>query len=80
MCNSKLLKYGLYRLVPCTAVKSLPKKSWSELFKKHQINLSWSTPSTVVNGDSIALRLARVSDGSHTFFRNVLNLNLGVIY
>ena len=75
--NTKLLKLGLYRSVSCTRVKRLFKKNWSELFMNHQIDLSCSTPSTIVIGDSIAAGLARFSDVWHNFFRNALNLGIG---
>ena len=77
MSNSKLLKLGFYRSVSCTPVKRLFKKNWSELFMNHQIDLSCSTPSTIVIGDSIAAGLARFSDVWHNFFRNALNLGIG---
>ena len=77
MSNSKLLKLGFYRSVSCTPVKRLFKKNWSELFMNHQINLSCSTPSTIVTGDSIAAGLACFSDVWHNFFRNALNLGFG---
>ena len=57
MSNSILLKLGFYRSVSCTPVKRLFKKNWSELFMIHQIDLSCSTPSPIVIGDSIAGRL-----------------------
>ena len=75
--NTKLLKLGLYRSVSCTRVKRLFKKNWSELFMNHQIDLSCSTPSTIVIGDSIAAELARFSDVWRIFFCNVLNLCIG---
>ena len=77
LSNSKLLKLGFYRSVSYTPVKRLFKKNWSELFKNHQIDLSWSTPSTVVIGDSTAAGLARCSDVWHNFFRNALSLGIG---
>ena len=77
MSNSKLLELGFYRSVSCTPVKRLFKKNWSELFMNHQIDLSCSTPSTIVIGDSIAAGLARFSDVWHNFFRNALNLGIG---
>ena len=45
----------------------------------HQIDLSSSTPSTIVIGigDSIAAGLARFSDVWNIFFRNALNLGIG---
>ena len=43
----------------------------------HQIDLSCSTPSTIVIGDSIAAGLARFSDVWHNFFRNALSLCIG---
>ena len=44
----------------------------------HQIDLSCSTPSTIVIGDSIAAGLACFSDVWHNFFRNaLLNLDIG---
>ena len=67
MSNTKLLKLGFYRSVSCTPVKRLFKKNWSELFMNHQIDLSCSTPSTIVIGDSIAAGLARFSDVWHNF-------------
>ena len=70
MSNSKLLKLGFYRSVSCTSVKRLFKKNWSELFMNHQINLSCSTPSTIVTRDSIAAGLANFSDVWHNFFCN----------
>ena len=77
MSNSKLLKLGFYCSVSCTPLKHLFKKNWSELFMNHQIDLSCSTPSTIVIGDSIAAGLARFSDVWHNFFRNALNLGIG---
>ena len=74
MSNSKLLELGFYRSVSCTPVKRLFKKNWSELFKNHQIDLSCSTPSTIVIGDSIAAGLARFSDFWHNFSRNSLGI------
>ena len=76
MSNSKLLKLGFYCSVSCTTVKCLFKKNWSELFMNHQINLSCSTPSTIVTRDSTAAGLARFSDVWH-FFCNALNLGIG---
>ena len=67
MSNSKLLKLGFYCSVSCTSVKRLFKKNWSELSMNHQINLSCSTPSTIVTGDSIAAGLASFSDVWHNF-------------
>ena len=43
----------------------------------HQIDLSCSTPSTIVIGDSIAAELARFSDVWRIFYCNVLNLCIG---
>ena len=77
MSNSKLLELGFYRSVSCTPVKRLFKKNWSELFMNHQIDLSFSNPSTIVIRDSIAAGLARFSDFWHNFFRNALNLGIG---
>ena len=77
MSNSKLLKLGFYRSVSYTPVKRLFEKNWWELFKNHQINLSCSTPSTIVIGDSIASGLARFSDVWYNFFHNPLNLGIG---
>ena len=74
MSNSKLLKLRFYRSVSCTPVKRLFKKNWSELFMNHQIDLSCSTPSTIVTGDSIAAGLTRFSDFWHNFFRNALGI------
>ena len=62
MSNSKLLELGFYHSVSCTSVKHLFKKNWSELFMNHQIDLSCSTPSAIVIGDSIAAGLASFSD------------------
>ena len=53
------------------------KKNWSELLKNHQIELSLSTPSTIVIGDSIAAGPARFSDVWHNFFCNALDLGIG---
>ena len=77
MSNTKLLKLGLYRSISCTPVKRLFKKNWSELFMNHQIDLSCSTPSTIVIGDSIAAGLARLSEVWYNFFHNALNLGIG---
>ena len=77
MSNTKLLKLGFYRSISCTPVKRLFKKNWSELFMNHQIDLSCSTPSTTVIGDSIAAGLARFSDVWYNFFHNPLNLGIG---
>ena len=60
MSRSKLLKLGFYRSVSCTAVKRLFKKNWSELIMNPQIDLSYSTPSTMVVGDSVAAGLILV--------------------
>ena len=76
MSNSKLLKLSFYHSVSCKPVKRLFKKNWSELFKNHQIDLSCSTPSTIVTGDSIAAGLARFSGVWHVF-RNALSLGIG---
>ena len=76
MSNTKLLKLGFYRSVSCTPVKRLFNKNWSELLMNHQIDLSCSTPSTIVIGDSTAAGLARFSDVWHNFFRNALNLGI----
>ena len=65
MYNSKLFKLDFYRSVSSTPVKRLFKKDWSELFINHQLDLSCSTPSTIVIEDSIAARLARFSDVWH---------------
>ena len=78
MFNSKLLKLGFYPSVSLTPVERLFQKNWSELFKNHQINLSCSTPSTIVIGSSIAAGLARFSNVWHNFFRNAVNLGIGV--
>ena len=67
MSNSKLLKLRFYRSVSHTPVKCLFKKNWSELFMNHQIDLSCSTPSTIVIGDSMAVGLAHFSDVWHNF-------------
>ena len=48
-----------------------------ELFKNHQINLSCSTPSTIVIGNTIAAGLSRFSHVWYNFFRNALNLSIG---
>ena len=77
MSTSKLLKPGFNRSVSCTPIKCLFKKNWSELFMNHQIDLSCSTPSTIVIGDSIAAVLACFSDVWHNFFCNTLNLGIG---
>ena len=77
MSNSKLLELGFYRSVSCTPVKRLFKKNSSELFINHEIDLSCSTPSTIMIGDSIAAGLARFSDVWHDFFRNALNHGIG---
>ena len=53
------------------------KKDWSELFKNNQIDLSCSTPSTILIGDLIAAGLGRFSNVWHNFFRNALNLGIG---
>ena len=58
MSNTKLLKFGFYLSVSCTPAKRVFKKNWSELFMNHQLDLSCSTPSTIVIGDSIAAGLA----------------------
>ena len=76
MSNSKLLELGFYRSVSCTPVKRLFKKNWSELFMNHQIDLSCSTPSTIVIEDFIAAELSRFSDVWHIFFGNALNLGI----
>ena len=76
MPNSKLLKHGFYRSVSSTPVRRLFKKNWSELFKNQQIDLSSSTSSTILIGDSIAAGLARFSDVWHNFFGNTLNLGI----
>ena len=76
MSNSKLLKLGFYCSVSCTLVKHLF-KNWWELFLNHQIDLSCSTPSTIVIGDSTATGLARFSDVWHNFFCNALNFGIG---
>ena len=68
MSNSKLLKLGFYCSVSYTPVKRLFEKNWWELFNNHQINLSCSTPPTIVIGDSIASGLARFSDVWYNFF------------
>ena len=60
MSRSKLLKLGFYRSVSCTPVKRLLKKNWSELIMNPQIDLSYSTPSTMVVGDSVAAGLILV--------------------
>ena len=60
MSNSKLLELGFYRSVSCTPVKRLFKKNWSELIMNPQIDLSYSTPSTMVVGDSVAAGLILV--------------------
>ena len=62
MSNWNLLKHGFYCSLSCTPVKHLSKKNWSEVFKNNQIDLSCSTPSTIVIGDLIAAGLARFSD------------------
>ena len=53
------------------------KKDWSELFKNNQIDLTCSTPSTILIGDSIAAGLGRFSNVWHNFFRNALNRGIG---
>ena len=68
MSKSKLLELGFYLSVSCTPLKRLFKKNWSELFMNHQIDLSCTNPSTIVNRDSIAAGLARFSDVWHNFF------------
>ena len=77
MSNSKLLKHGFYCSVSCTPLKRISKNNWSELFKKHQVDLYCSTPSAIVAGDSIAAGPARFSDVWHNFFHNALNLGIG---
>ena len=77
MPNSKLLKLGFYPSVSCTPVARLFKKNWSELFMNHQIDLSCSTLSTIVIGDSIKEKLGRYSDVWQNFFRSALNLGIG---
>ena len=77
MFNLKFIKRGFYRSVSCTPVKRLFKKNWSEFFMNHQIDLSCSTPSTIVIGDSIAAGLARFSDVWRIFSCNALNLCIG---
>ena len=67
MSTSKLLKPGFNHSVSCTPIKCLFKKNWSELFMNHQIDLSCSTPSTIVIGDSMAAGLAHFSDVWHNF-------------
>ena len=59
-----------------TPAKRLFKKNWSELFRNHQIDLSCSTPSTILIGDSITAALARFSDVWHNFFCNALNVGI----
>ena len=77
MSNTKLLKLGFYRSISCTPITRLFKKNWSELFMNYQIDLSCSTPSTIVIGDLIAAGLARFSDVWHNFFHNAHNLGIG---
>ena len=62
MSNLKLLKHGFYRSVSYTIEKGLSRKNRSELLKKHQINFSCSTTSTILLGYSIAVGLACFSD------------------
>ena len=76
MSNSKLLKHGFYRSVSCTPFKRSSKKNWLELFKKHWINLSCSTSSTIVTGDSTAAGLASFGDVWHNFFHNAFHLGI----
>ena len=75
MSNSKLLNLTFIVQYQCTPVKRL--LNWSELFKNHQIELSLSTPSTIVIGDSIAAGPAHFSDVWHNFFCNTLDLGIG---
>ena len=58
-------------------VKHLSKKNWSEVFKNNQIDLSCSTPSTIVIGDLIPAGLAHFSNVQHKVFHNALTLGIG---
>ena len=77
MSNLKLLKLCFYLLVLSTPVTRVFKKTWSELFINHQIDLSYSTLSTIVIGDLIAAGLARFNDVWYHFVRNALNVGIG---